>query len=96
MKTYWGSGGTAPHILNLGPRKGWEVSFMTQLIYSWKKSPQYIIVEAESTPDQSECSGEENNSCPSELNPNCPAHRHVTILNRVTMPTFQYKRFSMF
>jgi len=37
MKTYWGSGGTAPPILNLSARWMW-LSFTTRPLYSWGNS----------------------------------------------------------
>jgi len=38
-----GSGGIAPHILNLGTRWRQVVSFMTWPLYSWAKSPHYTL-----------------------------------------------------
>jgi len=35
MKTYWGSGGIAPLILNLGTRWRWEVSLTPWPPYPW-------------------------------------------------------------
>jgi hypothetical protein len=43
MKTYWESGGTAPHILNLGTRWRWVVSFTPRPLYPQGKSPQYPL-----------------------------------------------------
>jgi hypothetical protein len=43
MKTYWGSGGIVPCILNLGARWRQVVSFMHSLIYFWEKSLQYLL-----------------------------------------------------
>jgi hypothetical protein len=36
MKVYRGNGGNAPHLLNIGTRFKWVISFML-----WAKSPQY-------------------------------------------------------
>jgi hypothetical protein len=33
MRTYWGNGGTAPRILNIGTREKWVVSFTLQTLY---------------------------------------------------------------
>jgi hypothetical protein len=38
MKTYWGSGGIAPSILDLGTRWRWVVSFTTRPLYPQEKS----------------------------------------------------------
>jgi hypothetical protein len=41
MKTYWGSGGIGPRILDLGTRKRWVVSFTLRPLYPRGKSPWY-------------------------------------------------------
>jgi hypothetical protein len=38
-----GSGGIAPHILNLGTTWRWVASFTLQLLYPQRKSPQYPL-----------------------------------------------------
>jgi len=38
IKTYWGSRGIAPHILNLGTRWRWMVSFLPQVLQPWEKN----------------------------------------------------------
>jgi len=38
MKMYWQSGDIAPHILNLGSRWRWVVSFTPRPLYSRRKS----------------------------------------------------------
>jgi len=43
MKTRWGSGGTAPHILNLSTTQRSVVNFMPQLLYIQGKSFQYPL-----------------------------------------------------
>jgi hypothetical protein len=43
MKTYWGSGGIAPRILDLGTRWRWVVSFTPRPLYSQWKSPRYPL-----------------------------------------------------
>jgi hypothetical protein len=42
-KTYWVSGGIAPHILDLGTRLRWVVSFTPRPLYPQKKSPWYPL-----------------------------------------------------
>jgi len=41
MKTYWGSGNTAPCILNLGTKLRWAISFTPRPLYLRTKSPWY-------------------------------------------------------
>jgi hypothetical protein len=41
MKAYWGNGGIAPHILNLGTRRRLMVSFTHRPPYSQRKIPRY-------------------------------------------------------
>jgi len=41
MKTYWGSGGIAPHLLGLGTRRRWVVSFTPRPLYPQEKRPWY-------------------------------------------------------
>jgi hypothetical protein len=43
MKAYWGSGGVAPRILNLGTRWRWVVSFTPRPLYTQGKSPWYLL-----------------------------------------------------
>jgi hypothetical protein len=43
MKAYWGSGGIAPRILDLGIRWRWVVSFTLRPLYSQGKSPWYPL-----------------------------------------------------
>jgi hypothetical protein len=43
MKTYWGSGGIAPRILDLGTRWRWVVSFTPRPLYHQGKSPWYPL-----------------------------------------------------
>jgi hypothetical protein len=44
MKTYWGSGGIAARILDLGTRWRSVVSFTPRPLYSQGKSPDIIII----------------------------------------------------
>jgi hypothetical protein len=39
IKTYWGCGGIAPRILDLGTRWRWVVSFTTRPLYPRERSP---------------------------------------------------------
>jgi len=78
MKTYWGSWGIAPHILDLGIRWRWVVSFTPRSFYSQGKSPWYPLDRRLGGPEScSGCSGEETNSQPppgiEPLNPYHPA-----------------------
>jgi hypothetical protein len=43
MKAYWGSGGTAPRILDLGTRWRCVVSFKPRPFYPPGKSPWYTL-----------------------------------------------------
>jgi hypothetical protein len=43
MKTYGGSGGIAPRILDLGTRRRWVVSFTPRPFYSQGKNPWYPL-----------------------------------------------------
>jgi hypothetical protein len=43
MKMYWGSGGIAPRILDLGTRWRWVVSFTARPLYFRGKSPWYPL-----------------------------------------------------
>jgi len=43
MKMYWGSGGIAACILDLGTRWSWVVSFTPWLLYSQGKRPWYPL-----------------------------------------------------
>jgi hypothetical protein len=65
MKTYWGSGGIAPHILDLGTKCRWVVSFTPRSLYLQCKSPCYPLLRRLGGPQRrSGCSGEEKNSQP--------------------------------
>jgi hypothetical protein len=43
MKTYWGSGGLAPRILDLGTRWRRDVSFSHRPLYPQGKNPLYPL-----------------------------------------------------
>jgi hypothetical protein len=43
MKTYWGSGGTVPRILDVGTRWRWVVCFTPRPFYPQRKSPRYPL-----------------------------------------------------
>jgi hypothetical protein len=65
MKTYWGSGGIAPRILDLGTRWMWVVSFTPQPLYRQGKSPWYLLYRRLVGPqNHSGHGGEEKNSQP--------------------------------
>jgi hypothetical protein len=62
MEDIWGSGGIAPHILNLGDRWRSVVSFTSQPLCPWKKSPRYSVDRLGVPQSHSLCcgKGEEN------------------------------------
>jgi hypothetical protein len=65
MKACWGSGRIAPHILDLGTRLRWVVSFTTRPLYPQGKSPWYLLDRRLGGPQsRSGCGGEEKNSQP--------------------------------
>jgi hypothetical protein len=65
MKTYWGSGGIAPHILDLGTRWRWMVSFTSRQLYLQGKNPLYPLDRRLGGPQsRSGRGGEEKNSQP--------------------------------
>jgi hypothetical protein len=43
MKAYWGSGGVAPRILDVGTRLRWVLSFTHRPLYPQAKSPWYPL-----------------------------------------------------
>jgi hypothetical protein len=71
MKAYCGSGGIAPHIIDLSTKWWWVVWFMPQLIYPQRKSPCYPLHrKLGGTQSWSGCGGEGKNSYPlPELKP---------------------------
>jgi hypothetical protein len=74
MKTYWGSGGTAPRILDLGTRWRWVVSFTLRPLCPQGKSHWYLLDRRLGGPQSFfGCGGEEKNSQPRrESNPRTP------------------------
>jgi hypothetical protein len=65
MKTYWGSGGTAPRILGLGTRWRWVVSFTLRPLYPQGKCPWYTSDRRQGGPQNRSGHGsEEKNSQP--------------------------------
>jgi hypothetical protein len=65
MMTYWGNGGVALCILDLGTRWRWVVSFTPQLLYPQGKSPWYPLDRRLDGPQsRSGRGGEEKNSHP--------------------------------
>jgi hypothetical protein len=60
-----GSGGIAPHILDLGTRWRWVFSFTPWLLYSQGKNPRYPLDRRlGGLQSQSGCNGKEKNSQP--------------------------------
>jgi hypothetical protein len=65
IRTYWGSGGIAPRILDLGTRWRWVVSFTPQSLYPQGKSTWYPLDRRMGGPQShSGRGGEEVNSQP--------------------------------
>jgi hypothetical protein len=78
MKTFWGSGGIAPRILDLGTRWRWVVSFTHRPLYLQGKIPWYPLDRRLGGPQsRSGRGGEEKNSQPppgiEPYNPDRPA-----------------------
>jgi hypothetical protein len=78
MKTYWGSGGIAPFILDLGTRWRSVISFTPRPLYSQGKNPLYPLDRRLGGPQsRSGRGGEEKNSQPppgiETWNPDRPA-----------------------
>jgi len=79
MKTYWGSGGIIPRILNVCTTRRWVVNFTLWLLFCRGESVRKI----RGSQWVSVCGGEAKNSrhCPfRELNPCCPGCSIVSIL----------------
>jgi hypothetical protein len=76
MKTYWGSGGIAPRILDLGTRWRQMVSFTPRPLYPQGKSPSYPLDRRLGGPQgRSGRGGEEKNSQPPPgIEPQNPDH----------------------
>jgi hypothetical protein len=75
MKTYWGSGGIVPYILDLGTRRRWVVSFTPRPLYPQGKCPWYPLDRRWGGPQShSGHGGEEKYSHPPhrESNPRIP------------------------
>jgi len=70
MKTYWGSGGIAPRILNLGTRWRWVISLMILSLYPQGDNPQNPLDRRLGGPQWwSGQGGEEKNSVPLPFQP---------------------------
>jgi hypothetical protein len=90
MKTYWGSGGVAPRILNLGARWRWVVSFMTHTLYVRRNNPRYPLDRRLCGPQsRSGRGGEEKSSHPL---PALQAHVQIIFLNLHIMVVPQKKK----
>jgi hypothetical protein len=65
MKIYWGNGGIAPRIIDLGTRWRWVVSFTPRPLYPQGKNPWYPLNRRLGGPQSrfGHC-GEEKNSQP--------------------------------
>jgi hypothetical protein len=95
-KMYWGSGGIAPHILNLGTGWRWLVSLTPQPFYPWDKSVRFLLNRRLGGPqNQSGCRDEEKNfhhffPC-RELSRDSPARSLVTILTELPGSRSKYE-----
>jgi hypothetical protein len=92
MKAYWGSGGIAPHIPDLGIRWLCVVSFTPRPLYPWGKIPWY--------PLDRKLGGEEENSRPlpgvEPLIIQPVAQRYTTELFRLlTLPVISFILLSL-
>jgi hypothetical protein len=90
MKVYWGSGGIAPRILDLGTRWTWVVSLTPRPLYPQGKSPWYPLDGRRGGPQsRSGLGGVEKNSQPlSGLEPPIMqpvAQRYTTELSRLLL-----------
>jgi hypothetical protein len=64
MKTYWGSGGIVPRILDLETRWGRVISFTARPLYPQGKSPRYPLDRRLGGPQSRSGQGSEKNSQP--------------------------------
>jgi hypothetical protein len=87
MKTYWGSGGIAPYILNLGTRWKSVVTFTPRPLYLWCKNHRHSSDRRLSGPQSwSGRGGEEkkfHHCLRRELIPGSPTCSLFTILTRI-------------
>jgi hypothetical protein len=85
LKTYWGSGGIAPRILDLGIRWKWVVSFTPRPLYPRSKSPRHPLdLRLGGPPSRSGRGGEEKIPCSCrESNPSRLVRSLVTILTEL-------------
>jgi hypothetical protein len=74
MKTYWGSGGIAPLILDLGTKWMWVVSFTPRPLYRQGKSPWYPLDKRMGGPQSRSGRGSEkkNSQLPPGMEPRTP------------------------
>jgi hypothetical protein len=82
VKTYWGSGGIAPRILNFGTSWKWVVSFTHRLLYSREKTPPRCPLYRRLFGLQNRCGrgGEEKESLPLPETERCSSSCSVIIL----------------
>jgi hypothetical protein len=93
MKAYWGSGGIAPRILDLGTRCMWVVSFTPRSLYPQGKSPWYPLDRRLSGPQSRSGRGVKRKipSSRRESNPRTPIVK--SIVQRYTDTVLMYLRF---
>jgi hypothetical protein len=96
MKAYWESGGIAPHILDLGTRRRWVVSFTSRPLYPHGKSARYPLDRSLGRPQSRSGRGaeEENSQFPPGIepyNPDRPARSLVAITTELSRLLLDYK-----
>jgi hypothetical protein len=77
MKAYWRSEGIAPHILDLGTRWRWVVTFTSWPLYPQEKSSWYPLDRRLGGPQSQTWWGEKYSALTGIQAPNHPAHSPV-------------------
>jgi hypothetical protein len=101
MKAYWGSGGIAPLIIDLGTRWRWVVSFTPRPLYPQGENPWYPLDRRLGGPQSrsGHSGGGEKNPCHCWESNSCrPARRRVTELTELprfpiivtSLPKYEY------
>jgi hypothetical protein len=80
MKAYWGSGGIAPRILDLGTRLRRLVSFRSRPLYPYGKSPSYPLDRRLGGPQGRSGSGGEEKDSQSLPGLEPPTIQHIYII----------------
>jgi len=88
MKMYWGSGGIAPRILDLGAGWRWVISFTPRPLYRRRRNPPYPLDRRLCGPQLDAMAKRKINSPCRESKPVRPAHSLVA----KQAPHFQYAK----